>query len=273
MSRTQQTSGGNSPVKKYLSFGGGTGQIGWYDKNAPEDEKKKAVDSLEFTILDIKSSIRGYHEASSSQISSNMLDPYSVGKEEFEVRLGGKVIKKGIWSKIKSELDSEAKGAKFTTNIFALADVGNGMEVVKLDLNGSALSPWIEFSKEIGDSIYDKKITITKGQLCTRKNGETAPVSDAEYKKILDAAIKNPLAPRPVLFYTSAFSAVDLTESEAGDAIKADEALQAYFDAAGNKSEGQEDTTEATTKENPEQYKAPVRTPVSTEKEDSDLPF
>jgi hypothetical protein len=271
MSRTNKSSGGSSPVKKYLAFGGGTGEIQWYDKNAPEDERKKSVESLDFVLLDIKSSIKGYHEASSSQISSNMLDPYAVGKEDFEVKLGGKVVKTGIWSQIKAELDSIAKGAKFTTNIFALADVGDGVEVVKLDLNGSALSPWIEFSKSLGDTIDDKKITITKGQLCTRKNGETAPVSDAEYKKILDAAKKNPLAPRPVLFYESSFSAVDLTEAEAEAADAADEKLQAYFDSIGLGASS--DEVQETVKEDPAQYKAP--SPVKDEEavEEDDLPF
>lgn len=233
MSRTKKESNSSSPVKKYLSFSGGSGQITWYDKNAPEDERKKSVDELSFILLDTKSSITGYNEASSKSISSNLLSPFSVGKEEFEIRLGGNIIKKGIWKDIKKELESTVKGCKFTTNIFALADLGDGLEVVRLELNGSSLSPWINFSGKLGNEIYDKVITITKGQLCTRKDGETVAVSDAELKKIVAAIEKNPLAPRPVMFYESAFSDEDLTEEQADEATKADEELQKYFDSVG----------------------------------------
>lgn len=265
MSRTQRSGGSSSPVKRYLKFQGGTGQIGWYDKNAPEDERQKGVESLDFVLLDIKSSITGYNEATSESISSNLLDPYSTGKEEFEVKLGNKVVKKGIWKDIKKDL---GQNYKFTTNIFALADVtGQGQEVVRLELSGSSLSPWIEFQQELGDSIFDKKITISKGILCTRKDGETVPVSDTEYKKMVADIQKNPMAPRKVVFYDSKFSSVDLTEAEVDEAVKADEGLQAYFDSIGLKP-----TTESAEKEDVASNTKPE--PAKGLLEDSsDLPF
>lgn len=273
MSRTNRSSGSSNPVKRYLSFSGGIGEVAYYDKSAAEDDRKKSLESLDFVVLDIKSSISGYNEATNKQISSNLLNPFSVGKEEFQVKLGGADFKKGIWREIKPELDAKLKGCKFTTNIFAIADTGNGRELVRLELNGSALSPWIEFQSSLGDDLYDKKITITKGALCTRKDGETVPITDAEYKKILAAITKNPMAPRPVMFYLSSFSAVDIDDADADFLDEADSNLQKYFDGLGLNSD---DDETAKGKVEPETVREPepiVPAADTEEEDDADIPF
>jgi hypothetical protein len=239
MSRSRSTSGSNSPVKKYLSFKGSKGKVRYYDKNRAEDERDVELDSLDLIILDIKSSVSGFNEGSSSSISSNLLDPYATGREEFVVKskVNGSygVVAQGIWKDIKDEVSSI--GGKFTTNLFALADLndGEGYQIVKLELNGSALSPWIEFVGSFDNErdIYDNVITITKGQLQTRKKGKNVDVSDEEYKKVIAAIKKDPMTERPVWFYGSAFSATPITEEQVEMAIEQDNVLQAYFDSVG----------------------------------------
>lgn len=276
MSRTKKTGGSKSPVKRYLSFAGNKGQIKFYDKehNDADDKGHVYLKDIDLIVLDIKASISGYNEKSSSGISSNLLDPYSTGKEEFIIKTKqdgkyGEVLR-GIWKDIKLEADSF--GGKYTTNIFALADVGNGLEIVKMELNGSGLTPWIDYTKELENSeeVYDKLIKIGKGQLCTRKKGKTVPVSDAEYKKVLAALKKDPMSDKPVWFYTPAITDEDLTEEQVELAIANDEILQAYFDETGN-NKGQE--TEDEGEDVPTPSKSPVPAAGTEEDDDDDLPF
>lgn len=273
MSRTKKTGGSNSPVKKYLSFKGSKGQLAYYDKNSSEEDKNVYLDSVKFAVLDIKSSVSGFNEATSSTISSNYLDPYDVGKEEFIVKTKVNnsfgVFAKGIWKDIKKDVDTI--NGKFTSNVFALADLGDGLEIVKLELSGASLRPWIEFQNTLGKSasLDDQYITISQGQLCTRKKGETVPVTDDEYNKVLAALKKNPLAERPVWFYEPKFVTEPLPKEVADLADDSDEILQSYFDESGGKDAAPEDSP----KESPEQPKAPIP-PVDSEKgEKDDLPF
>ena len=280
MSRTKKTSGGSSPVKKYLSFSGSTGKVKYYDKNHKDADEKGNVslDRVDLILLDIKSSVSGYNEKTSSGVSSNLLDPYSVGKEEFIIKTKqdgkyGEVLR-GIWKDIKNEAD--AFGGKFTTNLFALADFGSGYELVRLELNGAGLSPWIEFVDGLDndDEIYDKLVTISKGQLCTRKKGKTEPVSEAEYKKVIAELKKDPMATKPVWFYIPSIATIDLTEEQVDLAVEQDEVLQAYFDSTGNNqgqevSEKNDDPFEGASVNNT----SPKPAEGTTEEDDDDLPF
>ena len=279
MSRTQKTGTSNSPVKKYLSFKGSKGQLAYYDKDSKETDKNVYLDSLDIVLLDIKSSITGFNESSSSQISSNLLEPYSVGKEPFIVKtkINGSyaTFAEGIWKEIKAEVDGI--GGKFTSNIFAIADVGQGMEIVRIELSGAGLTPWINFQSELSnsDEAYDKVITISRGKLCTRRKGKTEALTEDEYKKILADIKKNPMATRPVLFYETAFSGADLTEDMADLAVKNDAVLQKYFGdsgvATGEKDEPEAEKSQA--KQDPAQFRAPVAAPNTSEEDDDDLPF
>jgi hypothetical protein len=278
MSRTSKSSGSKSPVKRYLSFSGNKGQIKFYDKEHDDANDKGHVflKDVDLIILDIKASISGYNEKSSSGISSNFLDPYSTGKEEFVIKTKqdgkfGEVLR-GIWKDIKLEADSF--GGKYTTNLFALADIGNGLEMVKMELNGSGLTPWIEYTKALENSeeVYDKLIKIGKGQLCTRKKGKTVPVSDTEYKKVLAELKKDPMADKPVWFYTPSIADEELTEKQVDLAIANDKLLQAYFDETGN-NKGQETSDDDDTPEAPRASNSPQPAAGTDEDDDDDLPF
>lgn len=270
MSRTQKSGGSSSPVKRYLEFKGSKGVLQFHDKEDKRADEKGNVQlkSLDFVILDVKSSISGFNESSSSGISSNMLDPFAVGTEEFIVKskVNGQygVVAKGIYKDIKDEMF--AIGGKFTTNVFAMADVGHGMEMVRIELNGSALSPWIEFTGKLdnNDDIYDLFVTMTKGQLCTRKKGKTEPVTDKEYKDIVASIQKDPMFPKPVLFYASAFTSGDLDEAMVTLAEEKDAVLQEYL-GVGGKPESKDDEPVASST-------SPSAAP-DVEEDHDDLPF
>lgn len=275
MSRTKRGQGGNSPVKKYISFSGSKGEFKFYDKNHKDADDKGHVyiPELSIVVLDIKSSISGYNENASSGITSNMLDPYSVGKEDFIVKtkINGKfgVFAEGIYKDIKDKLATI--NAKFTTNVFGLVDLGEGHEIVKVELNGSALRPWIELADGLDNSedIYDLEITGARGTLLTRKGGETVKVTKKEYDKVVAAIKKDPMYQRPVWFYAPAFSTAELSEELSELAIEQDEVLQNYFDASGVKTEEKEETQAPST-----EASKPLEPAADTsEPDDDDLPF
>ena len=237
MSRTKRNSGSSSPVKKYLSFKGGKGIIQYYDKG---EEKNVSLDSLEFALVDVKSSVSGFNEGEGSGISSNLLEPFSVGEEEFVVKTKvngtyGEAIR-GVWKDIKAEV--ARFGGKFTTNLFIAADLGDGVELCRLELNGASLSPWIELQGEYAnDELYDKSITITKGQLMKRVKGKNTAVSAKEYKAIVAKLKEDPMADKPVLFYEPKFEVKDITEEQIEVATELDEKLQEYLGSAPEETE------------------------------------
>lgn len=275
MSRTRKNSGSSSPVKTYLSFKGGKGVIEYYnpDHKDADENGKVHLKSLDFVVLDSKASISGFNEGSNSGISSNLLDSRDLKERDFIV----KTKKDGTYGEVLrgkyQDIKSAAKdfGGKFTTNVFALADVGNGLEMVQLELNGSGLTPWIEFTDDNPNGgIYDKLITISKGQLMKRSAGKNVPFSDKEYKALVAKLKEDPMADKPVLFYAPKFEGVDLSVELAEKAAEADEILQAYFDESGvssNASDIEVNDAEEVSSEAPEPA-------VGTEEEDdSDLPF
>lgn len=234
MSRTKpRTTGGSNPIRKYVNFSGTEGVFKYWDK----DKKENVVlESIEVTVLDVRNSISGYCEAESCGITSNLVG--NTSKEDLTVSLiqEGKLkqIAKGLYKDIKNEVVKY--GGKFTNNILCLADLGEGEEVINIQLSGVGLTSWIEFTSKNTD-FYDMKITLGQGTLSKREKGNTVAVTKEEEKE-LDAKLKkNPRAPRPVWFYTVGFETVDLTDEEIDKATEEDKKLQAYFEAGASEDE------------------------------------
>lgn len=263
MSRTSKREGSSSPVKKYLSFKGGSGSITFYDKDT---EERKELDSVSLVLVDDLASVSGFNEAESSGYSSNLLNPYDTGKIKFEVKtkINGTfgTVATGVWKDIKG--DPSIKGAKYTRNLFAIADVGSGYELVRLELNGSGLSPWTTLVDEEGSSVYDKVITVSKGQLYTRKAGKNSEFSDKEYTALVAKLKKNPMADKPVLFYAPK---IELTDVVSDDLVQlaeaADSSLQDYLNIEVE--DAPEDVTKTSPSTRPE--------PAESSEEADDLPF
>lgn len=263
MSRTSKRGGSSSPVMKYLSFKGGSGTISFYDKNS---EERVELDTVKLILVDDLASVSGFNEAESSGYSSNLLNPYDTGKKEFEVRSKSngqfKTVEKGIWKDIKGS--SSLSGAKYTRNLFAIADVGDGYELVRLELNGSGLRPWLDLVDSDSRGIYDKVITITKGQLFTRKAGENVVFTDKQVKALEAKLKKNPMAQRPVLFYAPD---INLGEVVSEDLVtlaeEADVKLQEYLNIESE--DAPDVSSESPTATNP--------TPAISDNEEDDLPF
>lgn len=247
MSRTKPTGGGTtSPIKYRFSFGGASGKIKYYDKEKSEDVE---MDSLDFIILDKRSSITGWNEADGSSIYSNLV--VSTKKEELVVKTSKRTLASGLYEDIKGKMDNF--GGKFTTNLLCLAKIGKNWEMANIQLTGSALGVWMD--TESGKvNIYDQIFTITEGE--KRKKGAVKfIVPEFSYKKITS----------------------DLIEM----AEESDEILQAYFDSYTPADSKKSETETESKPEKRQEAKANTGKAAKSKKaeeeaeeeDDSDLPF
>ena len=264
MSRSERKGGSKSPIKKYVSFSGSTGLFSYYDK---VKEEKIEVETLDVVVLDVRVSISGYNQDSKETITSNMISNQNdeiikvVGFKDKKPR----TIAEGLYKEIK-DVVKDAKG-KFTSNIIGLADLGDGEEIVNIQLSGVSLGGWIEFTSEHpNEGFYDLSLSLSKDVLCKRDAGENVPVTPAEEKKLDAILAKNPRAPRPVWYYTLKVEGVDLTEEQLDAASEGDDLLQAYFDST---KERDSDNSRAETPS----AKPKGKVPVGAEEDEDDLPF
>lgn len=228
MSRTKRRGRTSSPIKRYLDFSGGTGLITYYDSDKKE---RVEVEQLNMIILDTPASITGYDEGKKSKVTSNMVadTKTEVLKVVSYKDKKGTDIAEGLYQDIKDQVKN-AKG-KFTTNVIGMADIGNGMEMVNLQLTGVALGGWIEFASEQDGDYYDNFITFSRGALSKRDGDKNVPVTAKEEKELDAKLAKNPRAPRPVWYYTLNIElGEELSEEESEMAVEKDEELQEYFD-------------------------------------------
>ena len=270
MSRSNPQGGNNSPIKKYLSFSGGSGSINYWDKTKGTDGERIELDSIDFVVLDVRNSISGFEESTSSSFASNMV--VNTGKDVINVVKWkkGKTtdVASGLFKDIKDTL--KGTGAKFTANIISLADIDGEKQIVNLQLSGAALNDWIKFTTEHSNNkYYDYRITITKGELSKREEGETVPVTKKEQDAVMAKLAKNPLAPKPVWFYTAALTFEELTPEEVDEALAEDAKVQEYF-SASTATPAATETTDTT--KNVTGAPAPNENPFAGD-DDDDLPF
>lgn len=261
MSRSKPRGGSSSPFKKYIEYRGGEGIFQYYNRDTRESQE---VEINDIVVLDVRHSITGYSRDHSASIGSNMVG--NLSNEELNVvaytKSGVQNIAKGLYKDIKAEL-REVNG-KFTTNVIALADVGDGKEIVVIQLSGTGNSSWISFTGEHGD-FYDYALTMERGALSKLDaNNKAVPVSKKEEDNLNAKLKKNPRAPRPVWFHVVDITkSYELSEEEADEANEADEKVQAYFDTLNGKTKNDSDQ-EGSEKASEEAY---------DEEESDDLPF
>lgn len=231
MSRSNKKgSSSASPIQRYINYSGSTGKFNYWDKDRGDKGEKVEFATFDITVLDIKASITGFNENLGARISSNLVT--STGKEPLKVVCfsNGKVLtqSEGLYTEIKDEI--KAYGGKFTTNVLALGDVGNGEELINVQLSGGALGNWIDFGKNIeGGDVYDYRVTLKQGVLSKREKGQSVPVTKKEEDELEAAFKKNPRHRGPIWFYTVAFDSSDLTDEQEKEADVQDKKLQDFF--------------------------------------------
>lgn len=128
-----------SPVTKYLTWSSDNKCFSYYDKEKKENVNVKLP--ITFIHLDELSTIKGWHDASSSGIFSN--EVRSTKNQELNVRAfkGGELVK-GLYQDIKLRIASF--GGHYICSLYAFMDG----EIVNIALKSSSLMVWSEFAKE-----------------------------------------------------------------------------------------------------------------------------
>lgn len=159
MSRSNPTVNTPSPCKRWLEFNGETGDLRYYDKQ----EKKNIVvhaKGFTFLLLDQLAVVKGWHEASESNIQSNEVRDTRVEPMLVKAFKGGKIAE-GLYADIRDRV--AAFGGHFVTNCYiGFRDARNGpLQLGSIQFKGAALNSWVEFTKANRKEVYEQAVMIT----------------------------------------------------------------------------------------------------------------
>lgn len=245
MSRSNPTEAKRNPAVRWFEWSGKLGEFSHYDKEA---KQKVAVPlPLRFVLLDELSTIKGWHDASDSGISSN--EVRNMRLEPLTVRsFKGGDLANGLYADIKDRV--AAVGGHYVSNLYIAAKIGEHLQIASIQLGGAALSSWFEFRKASGPELYKKAIEVK---------------SFKEGKK------------GSVVFKVPVFSLVGLSDDTNNKAIELDKSLQAYLDEYFRQSKVDAPTpvVAETTEPEGESFETakPTKPAASTEDEFGPVPF
>jgi hypothetical protein len=144
----------SNPATKFLEWKSNDKSFEYYDK----EEQKKVQVSLpfKFLVLDELHTIKGWNDASSSSIFSNEVK--YISKEPMTVKpFKGNEIAKGLYKDIKDKV--VAAGGHYTKSIYIMLENG---ELANLQLKGSAVQKWGDFTQKTRNRLADEWISVSK---------------------------------------------------------------------------------------------------------------
>lgn len=142
-----------TPVKIYASWSSNDKAFSYYNKEKGENELLKLP--LKFVHLDEMSTIKGYHDESSSALYSN--EVRSTRNESLNVRsFKAGTLVQGIYADIKSKV--QQVGGKFNRSVY----VYHNGDIINLSFQGAALQAWSNFTNDArkNKSLLDNYILI-----------------------------------------------------------------------------------------------------------------
>lgn len=144
----------SNPATKFLEWKSNDKSFEYYDK----EEQKKVQVSLpfKFLVLDELHTIKGWNDASSSSIFSNEVK--YISKEPMTVKpFKGNEIAKGLYKDIKDKVVTA--GGHYTKSIYIMLESG---ELANLQLKGSAVQKWGDFTQKTRNRLADEWILVSK---------------------------------------------------------------------------------------------------------------
>lgn len=130
-----------SPVRKYFRVKAGTGSVVNYDKGLGKELEAQLP--FRFIVLDVLSTVGGFHEPSNSGIWGN--EVRSVTKDVLRVRNGSGVLIEGVYPDIKDRL--RGFGGKFANSVYIAYQERGEWTLGNINFVGASLSEWFDFSK------------------------------------------------------------------------------------------------------------------------------
>ena len=143
-----------NPSTKFLDWKSNDKCFEYYDKE--NQEKVSVALPFKFLVLDELHTIKGWNDASSSGIFSNEVK--FISKEIMTVKpFKGNEIAKGLYKDIKEKI--VAAGGHYVKSIYIMLEDGS---LANLQLKGSAVQKWGEFTQKTRNRLPDEWVQVTK---------------------------------------------------------------------------------------------------------------
>ena len=143
-----------NPATKFLDWKSNDKCFEYYDKE--KQEKVSVALPFKFLVLDELHTIKGWNDASSSGIYSNEVK--FISKEVMTVKpFKGNEIAKGLYKDIKEKI--VAAGGHYVKSIYIMLEDGS---LANLQLKGSAVQKWGEFTQKTRNRLPDEWVQVTK---------------------------------------------------------------------------------------------------------------
>ena len=144
----------SNPSTKFLDWKSNDKCFEYYDKE--KQEKVSVPLPFKFLVLDELHTIKGWNDASSSGIFSNEVK--FISKEVMTVKpFKGNEIAKGLYKDIKEKIVSA--GGHYVKSIYIMLEDGS---LANLQLKGSAVQKWGEFTQKTRNRLPDEWVQVTK---------------------------------------------------------------------------------------------------------------
>lgn len=145
----------SNPATKFIDWKSNDKCFSYYDKEKQENVKIELP--FKFLVLDEMHTIKGWNDATQSGIYSNEVK--FISKETMTVKpFKGNEIAKGLYKDIKEKVKSA--GGHYVKSIYVMLEDGS---LANLQLKGSAVQKWGEFTQKTRNRLPDEWVVVSKG--------------------------------------------------------------------------------------------------------------
>ena len=188
MSRSNPSSNSTHPCGRWFNWVGDKGHLRFYDRT--EGVNVDVALPFRFLLLDQLAAVKGWHDPSDSGIFSN--EVRSTKQDAFTVKsFKGGELATGLYATIREQVFS--LGGHFVASLYMAYEGDDGdLAIGNLQLKGSQLKAWSDFSKSNRKELLSKAIVISgfdegkKGKVVYRfPKFEIADPTDSESQQAL----------------------------------------------------------------------------------------
>lgn len=146
----------SNPSTKFIEWKSNDKCFNYYDKEAQKNVEIPLP--FKFLVLDELHCIKGWNDASSSNIYSNEVK--FISKEVMTVKpFKGNEIAKGYYKDIKDKV--VAAGGHYTKSIYVMLEDGS---LANISLKGSGVQKWGDFTQKTRNRLSDEWVTVAKAE-------------------------------------------------------------------------------------------------------------
>jgi hypothetical protein len=146
----------SNPATKFIEWKSNDKCFNYYDKEAQKNVEIPLP--FKFLVLDELHCIKGWNDASSSNIYSNEVK--FISKEVMTVKpFKGNEIAKGYYKDIKEKV--VAAGGHYTKSIYVMLEDGS---LANIQLKGSGVQKWGDFTQKTRNRLADEWVIVAKSE-------------------------------------------------------------------------------------------------------------